>query len=266
MCTATWLTFEKGYELFFNRDEARTRMPAEPARIQELEGCRALAPTDGDAGGTWIGVNELGLSVALLNASDAYGRSEGFQSRGRLVRELLASGGTEDALERLARAELTRFRGFRVLFLEPGATRPEVRAWDGSLLHEETPRLPLASSSVGSVEAHAVRALALGELTTAAGGEPPALGERALDRALLEAFHGSHLPERGAFSPCMHRPDARTVSVSHVVVSEADVSFRYAPGPLCKAAFGDPLSLPRQIASPRMSLPRGTERGERSPR
>ena len=55
------------YHLFFNCDELRTRGPALPPRMHEARGLRFLAPIDTDAGGSWLGVNELGLSIGLVN-------------------------------------------------------------------------------------------------------------------------------------------------------------------------------------------------------
>jgi hypothetical protein len=95
--------------------------------------------------------------------------------------------------------------------------------------------MPLASSGRGSEQAHAVRREVL---------EGMARGEE-LDPELLEAFHRSHAPERGVWSPCMHREEAATVSASHVSVGPDEVRFRYAPGPPCRTPFGASQSLRR---------------------
>ena len=67
MCTVTWILDGDSYSLYFNRDELRTRQPALPPQRHQERGVRFLSPTDGDAGGTWIAVNEYGLSLGLLN-------------------------------------------------------------------------------------------------------------------------------------------------------------------------------------------------------
>ena len=66
MCTATWRFDESGYDLLFNRDERRSRSPGEPPRRDESDGICFLAPRDSAAGGTWIGVNDHGVSIFLL--------------------------------------------------------------------------------------------------------------------------------------------------------------------------------------------------------
>ena len=63
----------------------------------------------------------------------------------------------------------------------------------------------------------------------------PALENGIDDRALRHhAFHSSHEPQCGATSVCMHREDARTVSLSEITSSRGQVQFRYFDGPPCK--------------------------------
>ena len=60
---------------------------------------------------------------------------------------------------------------------------------------------------------------------------------RTMQRPTLEAalaYHRSHYPERGPFSTCMHRDDARTVSFTWVRVDPAEVRMRYSPDSPCR--------------------------------
>ena len=76
MCSISWQINAEGYDLFFTRDEQRSRPPAEAPRINEaVEGASYLAPTDPQGGGTWIFVNEHGLTGALLKAYELIGRT-----------------------------------------------------------------------------------------------------------------------------------------------------------------------------------------------
>src|SRR5438093_950418 len=52
----------------------------------------------------------------------------------------------------------------------------------------------------------------------------------------LKKLHASHLPQRGPFSICMHRPEAATVSYSEVNVSDGRATLRYYPAAPCRAA------------------------------
>lgn len=235
MCTASWLIRPDGFELFFNRDESVRRGTAGPPEPLELEGVRALAPRDADAGGTWLGVNEHGLALALLNAWDGREDLAGARSRGLLVRDLLAARDARSALERLAAEDLTRYRGFTLALFEPGR-EPAVRAWDGRALEPHEARSPLCSSSLDRRRAQEERERVYARLVAAGTGS---------ERARLERFQASHEPERGPWSPCMHRADAATVSASQVRVGARAVALRYAAGPPCTARFGPWLELAR---------------------
>lgn len=70
-----------------NRDE-RCNRPSAPPRIIEESGRRILMPQDLVYGGTWVGMNDRGLLVALTNRDDP-GEHHGDRSRGLLVREAL---------------------------------------------------------------------------------------------------------------------------------------------------------------------------------
>lgn len=236
MCTASWRFGEGGYELFFNRDESLRRGKARAPELADFGDLRGLAPTDADAGGTWLGVNERGLALALLNAWDERVDPREPRSRGLLVRDLLASVRAEEALARLAGEDLARYRGFTLLVLAPeeGAS---VRHWDGREMSAPPAERPLASSSLDGGRARRERR-ALYERLSLGAAEPT--------RAALERFQASHEPERGPWSPCMHRAEAATVSASQLRVSARAVALRYADGPPCEREWGPWLTLPRR--------------------
>jgi hypothetical protein len=254
MCTMTWLREPGGYQVFFNRDERRTRRPARPPAGSSREGVRYLAPADGDFGGTWLAVNELGVTLALLNgylgADDRPAEpGAGFISRGLLASALAGSRSVGAALERLEAPQrtglggaggLARYRSFLLVLLEPD--RPAALAtWSGGRLTVERSidqLQPLVSSSFDTA---AVRE----ERQRLFAAQEPVPGRPPEERHL--AFHASHRPSRGPYSPCMHRPEARTVSFSHVRVSPGEVVFAYAPDSPCRARPADPpATLPRR--------------------
>lgn len=234
MCTASWLIRSDGFELFFNRDESRRRGPASAPERLERDGVRLLAPRDADAGGTWLGVNEHGLALGLLNGRDVGAAPETPRSRGLLVHELLSARDGDEVRARLARQDLGRHRGFLLTLFEAGR-EPWLFTWDGTGLVAERPVAPLCSSSLDRGRAQRERERLYRERVEA---EAPT-------RDSLERFHASHEPERGPWSPCMHREDARTVSASQVRVDARSVALRYAPGPPCRTPFGPWLELER---------------------
>ncbi len=238
MCTATWLIRADGFDLYFNRDESKLRLPARPPEVLLEQGVRILAPIDGNAGGTWIAVNEFGLALCLVNARASSPESDEpdpkeAPSRGWLVRGLAPAATDSGVARALSAIDLAPFWAFRLAVFRPGV-EPELWRWTGARLQQEKPSMPLVSSSLGDEAAFAARSRLFSELSGAG-----------IDSTVLEAFHRSHAPARGPWSPCMHREDASTQSATHVKVSTTKVEMRYAAGPPCEASFGSPLGIER---------------------
>ena len=232
MCTLTFVrTPDPGYVVCFNRDERRTRLPGRPPTERATGGVAWLAPTDGDAGGSWIATNEHGLTLALLNgyaflADPGASAPPGVVSRGRLVTDLAPAADVADVERHLRAADLSVRQPFVLVALDPRDARSFT--WDGEALaaRELTPAdLPVVSSSLDPLGA--ARARSESWRRALRGAEPTP--------AFLERFHASHEPERGTLSPCMHRPDARTVSFTRVAVTSREVRMEYAPDSPCRA-------------------------------
>lgn len=249
MCTASWLRRDGGYEIFFNRDESRLRARAEPPARRTAdgtaEGVSILAPRDPDGGGTWIAANEHGVTVALLNryreASLRPVPENRRRSRGLLVLDLAASPGVEAVEAELHAQELDRYPAFTVLAATPFDTvAGGVRTftWNGEELRgPETPRPPLSSSGFDAAGAAAARESLWQELRDRGDAE---------SREDILALHRSHYPSKGALSPCMHRFEARTVSLIHVAVTEDRIAMAYADGSPCRTPLGEPVILERR--------------------
>lgn len=242
MCTMTWMYHKNGYELFFNRDEAKTRLIAFPSEVGVANGVSFIAPIDADAGGTWMGVNAFGVSVCLLNGFGKVDRQRNdYVSRGALVMSLLDVPCVEGVHKRIAQTDLTAFRPFSLVVLEPD--KPvQVWVWDGEQMQLEVDVLcPLISSSFKLKDVSAHRQRVFESLNV-----PQA--------KTLEDYHRSHVPQVGPFSVCMHREDAHTVSLSRVVVTQEQIHFFYAPGSPCKTDFLPPIFLPRHVDAGSMHL------------
>jgi len=233
MCTVTWLHDAQGFHLLHNRDELHTRRPAHGPRIHERDGVRFIAPVDANAGGTWIGVNEYGLAACLLNRYDAPAittPANGFTSRGLLLMSLLAAKSMQVALDRVIEMPLGVYQPFQLVLAQLGSD-PSVIDWTGASLHIDTQpkaRLPLVSSSVDGVSARQVRGRLYHRLH-----EPTTLAD-------LRAFHASHEHDHdqagpSAYSVCMHRADAQTVSYTEITLMPHEAILRYHPGPPCEA-------------------------------
>ena len=221
-----------GYEVFFNRDELRTRLPARPPVEHAVDRTRFLAPTDGDFGGTWLAANEWGLVVALLNGargSAPDGSPAEWTSRGKLVQALAGSASTRDALQRLERTELLRFRPFVLVVLDTQRDR-RTTTWDGRALAVDPDAdraLPIVSSSFDSADVARGRRERFRALSDVAPAAP---------RELHLAYHRDHMPVAGPRSVCMHREDAQTVSYSQIEIDARSIRFLYWPVSPCRAS------------------------------
>ena len=229
MCTISWIHDANGYQLLCNRDEKLTRKSALEPRLAVRNGTRFLAPVDGDFGGTWIATNEFGVSVCLLNGanltSSEIHAAAPRRSRGLLLLDLIPVPSVAAICNRLRETDLSVFAAFTLATLEPGHPAA-VLEWDGSkktLLFEEADRFMLTSSSFDSEEVRRSRQEEYSHVQADEG---------------LFAFHRSHAPARSAYSTCMHRADAETVSFSWIRVSELLATFYYTPAAPCQQVAG----------------------------
>jgi hypothetical protein len=234
MCTVSWIHDSEGYQLLCNRDEKLTRAAALPPQIRNRDGVRYLAPVDGNFGGAWIGTNEFGVSICLLNGarrSVVETRIGGLRSRGLLLPELLVASTLFEVNERIWRTDLQSYAPFTLAVLEPGQPT-SVTEWDGlekMIVPYGEGYMPLVSSSFDPDGVRTRRREEFRRKVDAAGR---------LDASLLFMFHGSHGDKRDAYSPCMHRTDARTVSFSWIRVTSESAKFLYVPDSPCQGSPG----------------------------
>ncbi|HEY2835502.1 MAG TPA: NRDE family protein, partial [Rhizomicrobium sp.] len=115
MCTVSFLPQSQGFFLAMNRDEQKSRPRALPPRRRKTGVHTSLYPSE-KSGGTWIGVNDAGLVLALINwyAKPQRGRSLCL-SRGIVIPELLAANDLKDLSARLKKLPLQELNPFRLI-------------------------------------------------------------------------------------------------------------------------------------------------------
>jgi transport and Golgi organization protein 2 len=230
VCTVSWVHQPAGYHLLVNRDEKLTRGRAiAPVEVM-TGGIRYVAPVDPDFGGTWLAVNEFGMSLCLLNGDggSAGSGTPARRSRGLVLRELAWVPSSAECVLWLWQLDLGRFAPFTLLVLEPDKSGI-VAEWNGECLTLDPAgeaHMPLTSSSYDAEGVRRFRRDEFAHQVGLAGG---------VDPALLYRFHSSHGASPDAYSPCMHRGDAETVSFSWVVVTQRDIRFLYLPTAPCRS-------------------------------
>ncbi len=239
MCTLTvaWQLFTDTPVLVAaNRDERYNRPAAEPTlHVGER---RVVAPTDSEAGGTWLGYNDAGVVAALTNRWAP--TEDRDRSRGLLVREALDQDGAETAARYVERdLDSHRYDGFYLLLADAAACLL-VEYDGGPRVHRLDPGVHVVMN-VGFDDAYFVppsreeparrqaeSGRLLREHLRPAPGETP---EDWLDRAA--GALGNH-----EFGVCVHGEGFGTRSSSLLRMDgDGQGRFWFADGPPCETAF-----------------------------
>jgi hypothetical protein len=233
MCTVSWLQTTEKYELFCNRDERLTRKAALPLQIHQSHGLKFLAPLDGEAGGAWVAVNECGIALCLLNRYGVAAPRAGndFISRGLLVTELMNATSQQQLASKILCLSLIHWLPFTLVALERGKSA-SIHQWDGQRLSHDTisdPVYSMFSSSFDQAGVERVRRKRFADLRN---------HQDSVTSEALTAFHRNHFASPDAYSPCMHRADAQTVSFSHLRVNNHDAEFTWLPHAPCEGNAG----------------------------
>jgi hypothetical protein len=227
MCSVTFWPDARGYRLAMNRDESRARAPGLPPASHAVGGRIAVHPSE-PSGGTWISLNDRGVTIALINWYAITARAPApAASRGDVVLALRDCTGPDEAASRLRHLPLPRTNPFRVIGFFPEPQRIREWRWDVGMLtgldHAWVPGQWL-SSGFDEPAAQRIRTatFASARTETDAGSLP-----------WLRRLHSSHGPERGPFSTCMHRADAATVSYTEIEIAGDTRIMRHCTDSLC---------------------------------
>jgi len=231
VCTVTFIARRNGYALGMNRDEKLSRAVGLRPRLTHLNGRAILAPSE-PGGGTWIGVNDTGATLALINWYSIASRVAGQAvSRGEVAKLALPSSSPALVDATLKELPLSRVNPFRLIGVFPASKA--VVEWRWNLQHlkcrdHRWRTNTWISSGFDEPGAQQTRGKTFGKALrqTSAGSTD-----------WLRRLHRSHGPECGPYSTCMHREDAATVSYTEVTMSRRMATMRYAPGALCCAAL-----------------------------
>jgi uncharacterized protein with NRDE domain len=217
-----------------NREEFYARPTAGP-RIFPRHGDSPawLGGIDLQAGGTWLGVNELGLLVAVTNRQKTFPPAAP-PSRGQLCRSLLRFRETASAAD-AARVELdaNRYAGCNLLIADR-TSATVIEAADTFQMHSLAPGLHLiANAELNSVNDRRIRRVRT---------EFDRANAATADEWFREARHLCQLPADGNEPPiCLAGEGRGTVSSTVLGIGRDLQSSRYwyAPGPPNRTAYDD---------------------------
>ncbi len=228
-----------------NRDEHYDRPAAAPMVLNRQP--KVLAGTDLRAGGTWLGVNEHGLSAAILNRRSDESADASPRSRGLLCLDLLACKSASAAREFL---EIQResYQPFTVVFadskdawfafntprrIESEKLGPGLHVFSNAATHDEASEKRQRAYSLFAKAQPSHEKLS---------GTPSWIGE--LQKALSDHTLGNSADDpREAI--CVHGEVSGTVSSSIILFSKSARRFRtlYCAGAPCQTEFSDAPSL-----------------------
>ena len=224
MCTVTIVPHERGVRLVCNRDERRSRPPALPPKLIRVSERRAIFPIDPAGGGTWIGANDTGLVLTLLNRSEGCTRRPAADewSRGLIVRTLIECASLDAVVSALETLDVSRFAPFRLVAMQN--VRVAVVTGDGcttaSQIEPLTRPLLFTSSSLGDALVEQPRRELFDRLVVSR----PAARLQGQAR-----FHRHRWTARPDISVLMSRHDAMTVSRTVVDLTERRSTMLYEP-------------------------------------
>jgi uncharacterized protein with NRDE domain len=243
-----------------NRDEMLDR-PAEPPRVRgpgELGARAVLAPLDRVGGGTWLGLGDRELVVAITNRRSA-SIDRGLRSRGELVAMALEAGDRAEARARITAIEPGKYNPFHLLLADRSGA--EVLWSEGRQLTRVVlePGIHwLTERSFGAAPSQ--RHERLDEYSRALLAEPePSLARW---QAILADHHpyaepGQRPPDDriGFDSMCVHALPigygTRSSTIVRLGRGPDDVEFHHASGRPCETPFVDLSSAARRLlASP----------------
>lgn len=220
----------------------------------------AILPIDEISNGTWIAVNDAGLTLTLLNVYQPLERVESPaapirmstvadpagatpRSRGTIIPALLHLGSVAAIAEKIGSVlNPAHFPPFRLIAVDAQSVI-DARG-DGNGLHvrvvpRHTEPLLFTSSGLGDHIVEGPRRALFAEYFQDGRNWP----------AQQEAYHRHSWPDRRDISVCMRREKARTVSYTVVEVTPGKVTMHYHPEAPDTAATMSSFTLPRTECS-----------------
>ncbi|MBI3326772.1 MAG: NRDE family protein [Nitrospinae bacterium] len=227
-----------------NRDE-RYQRKALPPHLMHRDP-RVYAGKDEQAGGTWLGVNEFGLVVGIVNRHSRQPQDSSRRSRGLLCLDLLSQRGAQEARDLLVADEMDHtYNSFYLLWADQEHAYLAYNEGEITIRQLKQGMYMLTNSSL--IDLALVKPTGLGELLIA-----PTPGHlEALFANLQEVCKTHHDVERVVDPPNAHRGNRAicvhaseqygTVSSSLLAIRSDLSSSRYlhAEGAPCKTPYHD---------------------------
>ena len=244
MCTlAIYFQMTDDYPVVIaaNRDEYLDRPAAKPTTLCERP--HVVGGKDLRAGGTWLGVNEYGLVVGLLNRRTEAAANLDARSRGLLALDALRCRTSREAADFASRERAHDYNPFNLLIASRDATFVAYNRSERIEVVQLQPGFHLLTNlDVNDFECPRISASY--EKFAALGKDVGFRRDPLLRRVQLQqllADHNTQLDARSGRpnSICMHLDAYGTRSSSQIFVGreDDDIEHYFASGPPCKTAY-----------------------------
>ena len=257
MCTVTFIPRANSYLIGMNRDERIARGAGNPPGVHRLQGTRAVFPDD--KGGTWIGSNEYGITLALLNWNIPIAQETFRRSRGLIIPDLLPLSNAAELNAASLTYEFVGCAPFRLVAAIPGDRSVLQSSWDATHLTRRAYGWEMRhwfSSSASDKRAQELRghtcSRATKDMTAGSVG-------------WLRQLHRSHEHGPGAFSVCVHRELVESLSYTEVSCTREKVSILHSMGKPCHPRETHIIGLWRRharVCAPSLVQPQPTEESD----
>lgn len=222
MCTLS--IFRQPHKLIvtMNRDESRQRAEA---GINQWQGehTQALFPIDGLAGGTWFGINNTGVVMALLNRYQDP-QVKNAPTRGQIIPSSLEQGSCANIINYLNRCDFTGFNPFDLFLITLNSEHHF--SWNGqkiTITQHCKEAMQFSSSGFDTALVLKKRQIRFEQQLK----QHPQKAWQA--KQILSQLHLHQDPLEPSNSVLMDRPHTHTKSTCQVILQESQNQFNYYP-------------------------------------
>lgn len=225
MCTLSIHVGKKRSVITMNRDERRNREESGMIHSRSANGVRAFYPVDNLSGGTWFGINDRGVVLAILNRYQDVSPVTNPLSRGGIIPTALGQGDFESVNRWLGAQDYASFSPFDLFLI--GRKQFCRFIWNGVALSVRDVRVKhwflFTSSFINAEEVTAYRK----NIFAAWSKE---VGKKLTDpEEVLRGFHLIQIEGMESQSVLMEREHSHTKSIIQAELGKEDVVLKYFP-------------------------------------
>lgn len=241
MCTlALYFRVFPDYSLVIaaNRDESLARPSAPPALLRSTP--QVWGGKDLLAGGTWLGINEWGVSAAILNQHTESTPNPSSRSRGLLCLDALTHPSATQAMQWTVSEQTEQYNPFNLLIADPTEAFVICSNPQGLVARPLSPGVHILTNTAFFSPYRQRESYALDRFVRIPSPSPTFPDLLGQLRVVLSDHDAPRDPHRGM---CLHLDGYGTCSSTVLVYANdtQEYQYRFAPGPPCTTPYKEVL-------------------------